>query len=656
MATVEQLEKALRNAHSAGDEKAARRFADEIQKVRQSGPVVAPSQAAPSAVDSGVLGALDTVTLGLADEIGSGLDWAADRILPGGQSRSYEELLALNRGLQQSAQETNPGSYLGGQLAGGVGGGIGLARGGLSLAANAARGGAGLGRVSAMSAADGLILGGAHGAGSGEGVNGRVASATVGGIGGLGLGLAAPVAVAAGGNALRAATAPLMARLNPAPYAERALGQTVQRSGLSVDDIVQQLADARAQGQPMFTVADALGHAGGRQLSAVTRTPNDARQGVVDVLQQRQMGQGERLSNFLSEGFAAPDTAAQRAASLTAQRSADATANYAAVRSGAGAVDPSAAIQAADDFLQPGASRLLAPQTNIADDSVEAAVRRARGYLTDGQSVVSDFDTAFRSKLELDAMIERAQPSVQRQLIPIRNALDNALSSASSGYAGARDTFRRQSQAINAVETGRNAASSRTRAEDNIPAFQGLRPEEQSAFRAGYVDPLIARVDAASISPSTNKARPLMTEKTGMEFPVFAAPGEADRLGARITREQRMFETANAALGGSRTADNLADQADLAQFDPGLFAALAQGRFGQAAMTAIARALNEAQGTPPAVTDRVARALMETDPTTARTALSSSSAAQQASQERTARIIAALLGTGSAGVGRLAAP
>jgi hypothetical protein len=114
----------------------------------------------------------------------------------------------------------------------------------------------------------------------------------------------------------------------------------------------------------------------------------------------------------------------------------------------------------------------------------------------------------------------------------------------------------------------------------------------------------------------------LMTEKTGQEFPAFAAPGRADQMGTRIAREQRMFETANAALGGSKTADNLADAADLNKFDPSIMTHLLHGRPVAAAVSAIMKAINESRGLPPSVLTRLSQALMETNPAAAQLLLS----------------------------------
>lgn len=598
-------------------------------------------------VDSFVRGAADTFSLGFADEIAAGLGTGF------GTFGDYEEELARQRGIDKADEEERGWYRLTGQIAGGVTGGAGLAKNGLSLSANAIQRGASLGRVAAASAGEGAILGGAQGFGSGEGLEGRAKSAGIGTFAGGAIGGVTPLAVAGVQKLAGMAAAPITARLFPERYSQRAIGEGLRRSGMTIDDVAEALARSQADDQGMFTVADAMGNSGQRMLSTVARNPSDARQGVVEALQARQTGQGDRLASFLAEGFDAADTAAQREAKLTAQRTATANANYGAARSGAGTVDPTKAIAAADDFLGLGGS--LA-KTNIADDSIESAVSRARSYLTDGESVVTDFSAALRSKQELDAMIEGARPAVQRQLIPIRNALDDALEAASPDYSQARNMFRQQSKAIEAVDAGRSAASGRMRSADSVKAFGKLSPEEQAAFRAGYVDPLIARIESSSMSPTTNKARQLITPKTGEEFPAFAVPGRADQLGNRIAREQRMFETANHALGGSRTTDNLADAAEMSKVDPGVMSKMFRGDIIGALVDSARRIGSETSGTPPRVIEQIAQALMETSPEGARKFLDQGARRVSQADQLRARIVSALIGSGAAGSGRLASP
>lgn len=664
MATLDELSNALINADKAGDADAARTLAAEITRMRAAEKTPeAPTEPEKStmdkvtgAVDAFGRGIADMATLGFSDELGAAADYAGSHVLPWREAKTFDQALADTRGDNAKVAEEHPVADIAGKVTGVVGGAAGLARAGLSPTVNAVTRGSSLGRVAVASGGEGAALGGVAGIGSGEGVEGRIKSGVTGLALGGALGLAAPYAAAGVSQVAAPLVAPIAARLSPGRYAQQAIGDAVRRSGMSVNDITGALSRARADGQDMFAVADAMGNSGQRMLSTVVRNPNDVRQAVVEALQARQSGQGDRLSNFLAEGFGAPDTAAQRATRLTAERTSTANANYGAARDQAGIVDPTRAIQAADDFLSPGASGVMNPGNAIADDSVEAAVRRARGYLTDGNSVLTDFNASLRAKQELDAMIEGARPAVQRQLIPIRNALDDALSATSEPYAQARNTFRQQSRAIDAIDEGRNAASGRVRADDSIPAFQSMSPEEQSAFRAGYVDPLIARVENTAMAPGTNKARPLMTPKTGAEFPAFAEPGRADQLGTRIAREQRMFETSNQAMGGSRTADNLADAAEMAKFDPGVMAKLLRGDVIGALADGGRRILAEGGGLPPRVIEQVGNALMETNPAVARELLNGGMARLARNDGLRARVIQALTNLGAAGAGRLAAP
>lgn len=572
--------------------------------------------------DAAVRGAADMLSLGFADEIAAGLGTGF------GMLGDYDAELARQRGIDQSDTENRFGYRLGGQLAGGVAGGVGLSNAGLSLATRTAQGGGSLARLAGGAAADGALTGGAYGFGSGEGAEGRLHGAGLGAAVGGVAGAAAPYAMAGLQAAASPVVRPIMSRVRPEAYASRALSDGLGRAGMGVDDVVAALARASDDGQPMYTVADAMGNAGQRMLSTVARTPNNARQDVIEALANRQMGQGERLTNFLAEGFSAPDTAAQRVAGLKGARKAAADTAYEAARKGAGAVDVSGAVAAADDILSPGVSRVANPGSGIADDSLEGVIRRARSLLTDGRSNLSNFDSVLRAKQDIRDMIDAAVRSGRnnqaRLLSRVHDELDSALEAASPAYRSANDDFARASRVIDTVDTGTAAASGRTRASDNIAQFQQMTPEQQAAFRVGYADPLIARVESAAASPTTNRARMLITDKTGQEFPAFAAPGQADQLGQRIAREQRMFETANAALGGSKTADNLADMAEAAKFDPSILANLLAGRPVAAAMDAVGGLLREARGQSPGVTERIARALIATDADAARQVLSAS--------------------------------
>lgn len=562
------------------------------------------------------------VSLNAMDETVSAIQGGINAVQGGSYSDGYNVAQEVQKQELERERTENPVRSTLGEAAGGLSSGLGVYSAGgtaLRMVPQAWTGAKKLSAVAGATGADGLAYGAVSGFNRGEGFTDRAGKAAGDGAMGSVIGGALPLVGAAARVAGAPVINPIMSRLNPEGYASAKLLEGYRRAGETGQGVSRTLGDAASDGQGVFTVADALGNSGQRMLSGVARIPQGERQALVEALERRQGDQGRRLTTFLKEGFDAPQTAKQTEKRLLATRSANAATNYGAARSSAGAVDVSPAIKAADDILAPGAGSVMSNSTGIADNSIEATVRRARRFLTDGNSQVSDFNQAFRAKQELDALIETASPTVQRQLITVRNALDDSLASASQPYAAARDAFKAESRAIDTIKTGRDAARG-GRLEDNLQTFSGLRTDaERQAFRSGYVDPFIDQ--AQNASHGVNKARPLITTATEAEFPRFAAPGRGEQMGRRIGREQTMFETRAAATGGSKTADNLADSADTTTVDPAIIGNLISGNFLQAGKSALSRGGAEVSGMTPKVAERLSRALMETDPNGARQAV-----------------------------------
>lgn len=605
-------------------------------------------------------GVANTVMFGFNDEAAAGLASLRAK-LPGGNGKSYSDILDMIRKQDKADAEAHPVANVGGMLAGGLAGGLGLAKSGLSLTARAANAGQGLLRTAGASAIEGGLLGAGQGFGNGEGgFLDRTINAGKGAAMGGVLGGAVPLGLAAGGAAIKPLIAPFAARSNPEKYAELALGAGLRRSGTTPEKVSNALQSAADDGQGVFNIADAMGLSGQRLLSTVARTPNDARQEVVGDLLRRQTGQGTRLSNTLAEGFGAPDTAAQRVASLTTARDRAADLNYMKARLNAGPVDLQPSIGFVDDYISPGVQKLVSPADAIAPDGIENVLSGYRARMTDGNSVLTDFDRSLTLKKDVSDAVTKAERSGEgnraRVLGMLNKQLDSALEEASSAYRSANDTFKTQSGVIDAVDTGTQAASGRARAADNIANFNAMTPDQQGAFRPGYADPWIAKVEAATQLPTTNKARMLISDKTRQEFPAFAVPGEGSKISRRIGREQRMFETLNSAVGGSKTADNMADMADMAQFDPAIFHNLLKGDWKQAAFTAAMRGMNEVKGLPPSVVERVGRTLMQSDPQAALNVLNNAANRGQVSAKNRAMVATMLNNLGGASAGRLGAP
>jgi hypothetical protein len=121
--------------------------------------------------------------------------------------------------------------------------------------------------------------------------------------------------------------------------------------------------------------------------------------------------------------------------------------------------------------------------------------------------------------------------------------LDQSLENASEGFFQANRNFAQASRDIEAVQAGRQAAT-RGRSEDIIPAYQALRPEAQAAFRAGYIDPLIAQPQGTAFG--VNKARPLTNDAFRDEAAAMA-PGNA-LMQRRVGREMTLENSVSISL------------------------------------------------------------------------------------------------------------
>lgn len=542
------------------------------------------------------------------------------------------------------------------EMAGGAGAGAGLARAGLTagrfLASNA-----GLVARTAASAADAAGLGGFSGAMEGNGLQERATNALKGAATGAAAGAAFPII----GKVLGAAATPIVsnlrAKFNPTGFADSQIARAMHESGVSPDDLSLGTIQAANEGQPQFNLADAMGDAGHNLLGAAARGPGAGRTAIVDALEARQAGQGRRVAGALSEGFNAPQTAAQTRTAMEAARGDAADAEYGAVRNDAQPVDVSNVLDHIDQQVSP----FGIPHDRIAPDGITGrmlAYRRMLGGTDsnlDGSAAggLNDFPAAQRVRSELSDEIQTATRAGQgnraRMLGGVMRQLDTSLENSSQGFRQANRNFAQRSQNIDAIDQGRTAAL-RGRTEDTIPAFQNLTPEGQQAFRTGYADPLIEAAQGSA--QGVNKARPLINDAFRDEAAAIA-PGN-DLMQRRIAREQTMSEGRNTALGGSSTAKNLAHDA-AAGVDPHLIGQIVTGNWHGAIGTALRAGHNAMTGNTPAVRESIANMLLQTGTNVSPAAL------RQTVDRTIARIqfvqnIARNLGRGGAGGLAIAGP
>lgn len=622
MADVAALERALINADAAGDTSAAQVLASEITRVRAS-TSPKPDQYKQAAIeerDQLQSQGVDTGA-GYTRRLAHGATFGADNTLLAAAltpvemfkrgtlspAEGYNYAKAREDLIMEDARKNTGALGTALEIGGGVGSGIGLARGGLTFG-RALAPEAGLLARSAASAGDAAAIGGFSGAMEGDGLRERGINALKGGGIGAVAGGATPGVLGLLGGIASPVISNIRARVNPQGYAQSQIARGVSESGLTPNQITDDLLRAQADGQGGFTLADAMGNPGQRLLSTVTRGPGQGRTDAVNFLENRQAGQGRRISNALAEGFDSPQTAAQVEARLTNARSAAADQAYGAVRNDAGRVDVTRAIAHIDDTLGPAAEQMLAnPGSAAANDSIEAVLMNFRNKLA--RTNPDDFASIQRIRGDMsDAAQNAMQSGFGNRARLIRGAvtqLDTAMENASAGHLAANRGFAQASRNIEAVGQGRDAAM-RGRTEDVIPRFQGLAPEGQQAFRAGYVDPLIARAQGDPFG--FNKARPLLNDAFQAEAGAMA-PGNP-LMQRRIGREQTMFETRNAAMGGSKTADNLADQSAMG-VDPSLVGNILSGNWAGAVRSALHSGYNAMTGNTAQVRQEVANILLQ---------------------------------------------
>lgn len=236
-------------------------------------PAEKPGNGFADTVDAFGRGAANMAGLGFMDEVGAAARYAGGKIFPWQPEVTYDQALAEVRGDDKRLAEEHPVADIAGKVTGAVGLGTGLARAGLSPTARVIDAGAGLNKVAAASALEGLSLGAIQGAGDAEGgIADRAGNAVYGGIGGAAFGAGIPYLMAGTGALARKIASPFLTN----PERTRAVeslaregiettaGQRVGSDGLryAESEIGGQIARELAERQGEQFTAAALRRAG----------------------------------------------------------------------------------------------------------------------------------------------------------------------------------------------------------------------------------------------------------------------------------------------------------------------------------------------------------------------------------------------------------
>lgn len=540
------------------------------------------------------------------------------------------------RAMLEANENAHPYAYGAGEIGGAVATGIATG------AAAGIGGSATLGRQVLTGAGMGATEGAAYGAGNAEGLGGRVNAAIKEGmLGGL-IGAAAPIAISGVRYAHDHTLGPILSGMRSAPdevRAGRAINTMIERSGMSPDDLTNAVRTARAAGQP-YTLADAAGRPGQRMLSGMVRSLGDGSESreIAEFLMQRQGEQARRVGSTLDDALLAPrnalaapgpqpvsfagKTAAEAAEALDDARMQAAIKSYGKARQNAGPVDVRSALSVIDERIGPMQG------SGISGDGIDGTLNRFRdrlaasnpGAATPGggpsgaTSVeLSDFGRVLGVKQDLQDAIGKANRTGEynavRELKKLEKALDEALEAASPDYRAANDAYAQASRVIDQIEAGMKSTSSRTRAGDTARHYNALTPDEQAAFRVGYSDPVFAKIENST--PGVNKVRSLLDDGTAADLAIMAR--DPDALAAYLEREATMTATGQRALGGSLTADNLADQQDIGRLGAGAISNFLSGGLSGAAVKSADFIVNALAGRNTATRETIAKLLLSDD-------------------------------------------
>lgn len=588
MASREQLETALRNAHNAGDEVAARQLARAIQ---QGGFDQPPTENIPTLMGA-TREALQGVTFGLADEIASGV--TAGIVAPFDKYRTfgdiYKDSMAQFQREREGFKESNPvlatTSEIGGAL---LTGGTGAVKALLKLAP---QGSSKLRKALALSGI-GAAEGGLYGFASGDGVDDRLSGLGYGaGTGALLTPIVGPILGLLGGTAKNAGQWALRKITDtPKKEVERALKIAADAEGLDPEQAYKLMQDLG----PDATLMDL-----GDNFRMLARTQaskvGPAKTQVNKFIDERQKGQQGRLLEAIetSSGLSGKDFKGSVNA-LSQRMKAQASPLYEAAYATPFEITPKI-------------------QAIISKGSGKAAFNRGQKAFNDevgagfsgGNVQLFDF-----VKRELDDMASAAARSGKknkaRQITNLKNELVAELDAAVPEYALARKIWETGSSGKEAADLGQNLF--KTHPDDLADEIANMTDAEQRLFRMGGMRAVEDALGNRGVSGDAGKFlsdKPFMKKRLGLLF------DNPDAVLKQIEAEAAFTQTKNTVRGGSVTHEA---QTTASDFDdlvtPGLLTAAVTGNTTDMLAGNVARLLTRNKVSTEAVTDLTNRLLSQ---------------------------------------------
>ena len=503
-----------------------------------------------------------------ADELSAALDTAFGI----GEGKTYDENLALEK--KRSAAVPLE-IAIPGQIAGGVAATVAAAP--AMAAAIPARVAQVAGRLPGWLQATGVGAGAGAAYGSGEAMPGeRLAGAGVGAGLGAGIGAAGYPIMKGAGLLYDAGKGAVQRWANPETAA---LGRFSQAMGRDETTAGRMGARLRELG-PQATLADV----GGENVTSLARaaagTPGPAKNRASMVLKGRTAGESERIGKSIQKGlepedyFLAEDQLVDKLRSRAAPYYEEAYKRFQAIDTPE--VNRVLETPAGRQALKGAAQKMQNDMTlaGRVDPELTAALKEAAEVglaETTGSGVAKGLKlrTLDYVKRELDDMIEAAKRSGRKDDARIFtglkgklvSSLDDATGGANSPYAKARQVYGEDATVLKALEEGRDF----TKLDPEIIGRQlaKLPDAAKEAYRSGAAR---AIMDIVNKTPDTASAatrlynNSLMRQRLRAVFPDQAS---YNGIAKTLTAEMRFKQTENRVLGGSPTAEKLAEQKDL---------------------------------------------------------------------------------------------
>jgi len=414
-------------------------------------------------------------------------------------------------------------------------------------------------------------LGAVQGAGDAPDVAGIPSGMTMGGILGAGVGgVVAPVVAAGAGPAARLLQVNRLR--DPEKIATEQIAKVARDAGVSSEQIMREVADANAAGQP-YAVVDTLGKAGERKLAAMAKVPGAQRDLITEQITTRDLNMPVRTGAEVGRGLGAPGTSEAAREALIERARAEAAPLYRQAEQ-----HPTWSNRLQDIIDDPIARQGLRHGVEI--QRLEA-VGQGRPF-NPRDLMITDFDAAgdpiitgvpnvrtlHTLKVGLDRMIEgEVNPATGalnargRALDQYRRGLLAEMDAINPTYAEARRVYGGPMRIAQATRVGETMPFA-GRWEDTMRAFGDLPPTEQQGVRIGYANAVRDPLERTGNFPTIlrEKSQKGMNELEGLSlYQGPRRPDEPDQLRKFLDREERMQRVSKAALGGPQTAENLAD-------------------------------------------------------------------------------------------------